>query len=246
MASPKLNQIIAVCSGKKTELEKHLTSVYQSFDKAKELCSGLIKVYEPKDEGGETLPQETKGVQLKVSDSLSNLKDVMVSTFDAVLTQEKGNTEAKADVLVDDVAVLKDVPVSYLLYLEKRVTDLGTFISKLPVLDPSDTWTYDANSGVNVTAEVFTNRTKKVPRTLVKAEATEKHPAQVDVYHEDVVVGQFKTKKFSGCLSADQKHKMMVKVKKLEQAIKFAREEANSLVVQQQKCGEKVYDFLFN
>jgi hypothetical protein len=34
----------------------------------------------------------------------------------------------------------------------------------------------------------------------VKAEATEKHPAQVEVYHEDVVVGQWKTVKFSGAL----------------------------------------------
>lgn len=246
MSSVKLNQIIAVCSGKKTEFDKFLTEIYHQFDKSKDLCSGLIKVYEPKDEGGETLPQETKGVQLKVKESLSSLKEVMSSTFDALLTQETGNTFAKANVTVDGQDILKDVPVSYLLFLEKKLTDLSTFISKIPVLDPADEWSYDPNSGVYVTKDVSTNRTKKTPRVLIKFEATKEHPAQTEVYHEDVVVGQFKTKKFSGCLPADEKKRMVDKVKKLEQAVKFAREEANSLVVNQEKCGEAIYNYLFN
>lgn len=42
----------------------------------------------------------------------------------------------------------------------------------------------------------------QVPRNHVKAEATDKHPAQVEVYHEDVPVGYWTTVKFSGALPA--------------------------------------------
>lgn len=245
MSNPKLNQIVAVVSGKKTEFEKFLTSLYQKFDKAKELCSGLIKTYQPKEAEGETLPQETKGVQLKITDSLAEIEEILTNTFDAVLTQDVGNTQAKADVVVDGVAILKDVPVTYLMYLEKRVTDLNTFISKIPTLDPTDTWHYDPNSSCYVTGVIETNRTKKSPKTITKALATEHHPAQVDVYYEDVVVGVFNQRKFSGCISQDDKNKMAKRGKKLEEAVKYAREQANSLEVEQKKCGATIYSFLF-
>ena len=48
------------------------------------------------------------------------------------------------------------------------------------------------------TEPVQTYRTKRVPRNHVKAEATEKHPAQVEVYYEDVTIGYWTTVKFSG------------------------------------------------
>lgn len=70
-----------------------------------------------------------------------------------------------------------------------------------------------------------TVRTKKVPRNHVKAEATDKHPAQVDVYYEDVPVGYWTTVKFSGALPARRVNELLDRVEKLQQAVKFAREE---------------------
>jgi len=35
------------------------------------------------------------------------------------------------------------VPATYLLFLEKQLTDLHTLVSKLPVLDASETWVFD-------------------------------------------------------------------------------------------------------
>jgi len=43
--------------------------------------------------------------------------------------------------------LLADVPVTYLLFLEKQLTDLRTFVDKLPVLDPSVVWLQDPSSG---------------------------------------------------------------------------------------------------
>ena len=37
---------------------------------------------------------------------------------------------AKADLVVDGVTLAKDLPVTYLLFLEKQLTELKAFVSK--------------------------------------------------------------------------------------------------------------------
>lgn len=116
---------------------------------------------------------------------------------------------------------------------------------KLPVLDAAESWEYDASADCWATEPVQTVRTKKIPRNHVKAEATDKHPAQVEVYYEDVVIGFWKTIKFSGALPARRINELLERVEKLQQAVKFAREEANNAEITQQKVGEKVFGYLF-
>ena len=79
----------------------------------------------------------------------------------------------------------------------------------------------------------------------MKAEATEKHPAQVEVYYEDVVIGYWRTIKFSGALPAKRVNEVVERVEKLQAAVKFAREEANGVEVVEQETGEKVFRYLF-
>ena len=113
------------------------------------------------------------------------------------------------------------------------------------MLDAAESWRRDESADVWATQPVQTVRTKKVPRNHVKAEANQEHPAQVELYYEDVTVGYWRTVKFSGALPATQVNAMLQRVEALQQAIKFAREEANSLEVENQKVGEKVFDYLF-
>ena len=82
-------------------------------------------------------------------------------------------------------------------------------------------------------------------RNHVRAEATTKHPAQVDVYKEDVVVGYWKSIKYSGALPAVRLNELLGRVEKLQKAVKFAREEANSKEVQRKKIGKSVFEYLF-
>ena len=147
--------------------------------------------------------------------------------------------------VVDGKVLLSQVPATYLLFLEKQLVDMHTFIKKLPVLDPSEAWAHDASADCWATEPVQTTKTKKVPRNHVKSEATEKHPAQVEVYHEDVVVGNWRTIKFSSALPAKRVNELLARVEKLQEAVKFAREEANSLEVTEQKVGAKIFDYLF-
>ena len=95
------------------------------------------------------------------------------------------------------------------------------------------------------TEPVKTIKTRKVPRNHVKAEATEKHPAQVDVYYEDIPVGYWTTVKFSGALPAARVNELLGRVEALQTAVKFAREEANGTAVTDQHVGEAVFGYLF-
>ena len=120
-----------------------------------------------------------------------------------------------------------------------------TFVGRIPVLDPAETWSYDPNIGAWRTEESKTVRNKKVPKNWVKYDATPEHPAQVEIYHEDVLAGTWATVKFSGGLPADEIKALTGRVEKLRTAVKFAREEANGLEVVDAKIGESVFGYLF-
>lgn len=240
----KLNQIIAIEKGIKGTAFQELTDAHQSLQKAA-LLSGISRSYRPRDEEGEQLPPEATKVQLVAEDALKKTAETLTRLFDITATKEWANCQAKADVLVDGNVLLKEVPATYLLFLEKQLVDLHTFVKKLPTLDASETWSFDSSANSWATEPVQTLRTKKVPRNHVKAEATEHHPAQVEVYYEDVTVGTWRTVKFSGALPAQRVQELLTRIEKLQEAVKFAREEANSMNAEDQKIGGKVFQYLF-
>jgi hypothetical protein len=239
----KLNQIIALVNGKKTKTQKALTEVYHNLQKPT-MFDGISRVYERDNELGETQPPEKKLVQYKVSDALASARETLTDLFDGTATQDYANCKARADVKVEGKVVLKDVPVTYLLFLEKQLIDVHTLIGKLPTLDPADKWEFSEQADAFVSEKSVRNSTKKVLRNHVKAEATEKHPAQVETYSEDVKVGEWHTIKFSGAIQAKKKNALQAKVEALQEAVKIAREEANSIDVEPVKVGEAVFKFL--
>jgi hypothetical protein len=84
-----------------------------------------------------------------------------------------------------------------------------------------------------------------IARNHVKAEATEKHQAQVEVYHEDVVVGYWKTVKYSGAVPRSRVRELVERVEKLQKAVKMSREEANSVSAEKVQTSDKVFGYLF-
>ena len=76
-------------------------------------------------------------------------------------------------------------------------------------------------------------------------EATTEHPAQVEMYTEDVKVGEWRTIKFSGALPAQEKNQLIARIRRLQEAAKFARESANGIDVEQQKTADKIFGYLF-
>lgn len=244
MADAKLNQIIAVEKGVKTSAHQKLTELHHTLQKTS-LLAGISRTYQPKAEDGDQLPPESTKVQFRATQALKDCSEILGRLFDVTATKDWANTDARADVVVDDKVLLEKVPVTYLLFLEKQLTDLRTFVRKLPVLDAGENWTYDPNTDCYAADRIETARTKKMPRTLVKYEATEDHPAQTEVWHEDVIVGTWNTVKYSGALPQQRVNALLARVEALQKAVKFAREDANSIEVKDRKVGEKVFRFLF-
>jgi hypothetical protein len=239
----RLNQIIAIEKGIKSRSVQELAELQKNLQKPA-LLSGISRTYRPKDEEGEQLPPESTKVQVKAEEVLRQTVEVLTKLFDITATKDWTNCQAKADVVLDGQTLLSQVPVSYLLFLEKQLAELQTLIKKLPVLDASETWTLDPSFDCWATEPVQTLRTKKIPRNHVKAEATEHHPAQVEVYYEDITVGYWRTVKFSGALPARRVNELLERLEKLSQAIKFAREEANNFEAQEQQISARIFQYL--
>lgn len=240
----KLNQIIAVEKSVKAKAQSALSTAARELSK-QPLLSGLSRTYQPKDEEGEQLPPESTKVQVRAEDALRTVGSRLSRLFDVTATKDATNNTTTADVKIDDTVLLAEVPVTYLLFLEKQLSELHGFIKTLPVLDAAESWSFNDSADCFATEPVRTIRTKKVPRNHVKAEATEKHPAQVEVYHEDVTIGYWNTVKFSGAIPAKRVSQLLDRVEKLQHAVKFAREEANSTEVVDYKVGDKVFGYLF-
>jgi hypothetical protein len=243
MAETQLNQIVALEKGVKARAHADFTAAHHQLQKTA-LLSGISRTYKPKDDEGEQLPPESTRVQVRANDVVADVRQALTRLFDVILTKDVANGVAKAPIVVDGNTIAADVPVTYLLFLEKQLTDLLTFVTKLPVLDAAETWAFDEATDSYATTPAQTTRSKKVPRNHVKAEATEKHPAQVEMYFEDVLVGYWTTVKYSGALPQARISELKARVVKLAEAVKVAREKANATPVTDQKIGEKVFDYL--
>jgi hypothetical protein len=241
---PKLNQIVAIEKGVRSSSYAAVTEQHKRVQKSS-LLSGISRTYHPKDEEGDTYPPESTLVQVRAQESIQKASKSWTDLFDITLTKDSGNTEAKADVIVDGETVAADVPISTLLFLEKQLQDVKTFITKLPTLDPAHSWSFDEAQDCYATDPAETAKTKKIPRAFEKSPATKEHPAQVEIFHEDILVGRWRTVKYSGALPASQVNEYLERVEKLVQAIKFAREKANSIEIQRRRMGEDVFRYLF-
>lgn len=224
----KLNQIIAIEKGIKARVYATVSEMHKSVQKP-ELFNGFVRTYQTKHDGGDELPQERKRVQFAVTSILTDAERALSELINVTARKDWSNCDAKADVVVDGQVLVPKVPVTYLLFLEKQLTDMRTFIGQLPVLDEGESWAHDANSGLFRTEMVQTHRTKKVSKPLVLYPATAEHPAQTQVLVEDVLEGHWQQIKHSSAMPRPQKDAMTLRVEKLLQAVKQAREEANAI-----------------
>lgn len=241
----KQNQIIAITNGKKSQAEKELTLIHHSLKKV-DLLSGIDRTYRPINDEGAQRPPEKKIVQTTVRKSIEKVSNVMENLINLVSMMDKGNCEAKADIVVDDEIIAEGVPATHLIYLEKRINEeIATFVNHLPTLDSAEEWSWNSNIGCYSSEPKESTSTAKTLKHKVLYEATKEHPAQISEYTIDEIVGYWKTILLSGNIGADDKEKMLVKVRKLADAIKIAREQANMTEVSKSDVGTKVIDYLF-
>ncbi len=240
-------QINALLTGAKPDTERKFTDLHRQAQPGAHL-GGVRRSYQPYDEEGERLPSEKNYPQVVVEGLFGQVAGVLGRLFDLQFTQDATNCVARADVRVDGVVILEDVPATYLLFLEKKLIDVRTFIRKLPKLDDAERWTLDPDGdGWYESEPAQTVRTKKVPKVFTKwtpPTPEYKQEAQVEVFTEDIGLGTWTTVKLSGAVPGARIRELDTRVGKLIDAVKLAREEANATTAVD-RSAQQVFDYLF-
>lgn len=130
----KLNQVIAVEKGIKSKVTSEVSEAYKTAQKPN-LFEGFTKEYQRLQEDGEQFPPESKRVQQRYTELLQSFTTQQATLMDVTASKDYANCTARASVEVDGTVLIKDAPVTYLLFLEKQLNDFHTFVSALPVLD---------------------------------------------------------------------------------------------------------------
>src|SRR5579863_8555557 len=124
MEKQRLNQVIAVEKNIKTRTQQAITVAYHKSQKPV-LFNGFTKKYEPLSADGEQFPPENKLVEVKVTNLLQEVRNNLAELFDVEATKDYANCTAHADVVVDSQVLVAKAPATYLLFLEKQLTDLA-------------------------------------------------------------------------------------------------------------------------
>lgn len=240
----KLNQIIALEKGVKGKSENAFTGALRVAQKV-DLFNGFFKTYAPLDEEGVKLPGEALKVQTTTDGIIANVTEALTRLFDIVATKDTANCSAGADIVIGGAILAEDVPVTTLLWLERKLVDLRTFVATLPVLDPVETWSWDSANDRFITEPKTTIRSRKDVEFRSVAKATDKHPEQIVQVPRDVVEGTWTTVKVSNAITAQRRTTLINRVDELTEAVKMAREKANNVDVTDVAIGSRILGYLF-
>lgn len=239
----KQNQLIAIVQGKKARAHKLLTEIHRGWHQDR--ITGISRNYTPSDVEGEVFPAESRHVQLRVPDAIGAMRAEYADFLNCVASQDAANTEAVGDIVVDDKVLIENVPVTTLLFLEKQLIDLRTFTQNIPTLPTDRVWTHDDAKNCWVTSPEETVKTQKVPTTHVMFEPTEHQPGQAQILNIDKTIGHWTTVHMSGAMPESAKDAIVKRIEKLQDAVKVAREKANSIEVAPANIGASIFDHIF-
>ena len=240
----KLCQLVAVERGIKTRNYNELTTLNKAVEKPL-LFNGFHKRYKANDDKGEVLPEENQKVQFNAKEILNTVSRLMTESITMEARKDWTNCEAVANVSIDGTVLIKDAPISFLLYLEKQLDDVKTIASNIPLLDPAEDWTLDANSSLWKSKETQTHRTKKEQRPIVLIQPTPEHPGQAQLINEDILVGHWHLQKMSGALSKPEKTNLLNRIDRMIDAVKEATQTANMTEeVQAPDAGAAIFQYI--
>lgn len=240
----RLTQIIALANGQKAKVQEAV-SQFRKILQAKGVFDGFRKTYKSKFEEGDQLPSEKKIVQARIDDLLAELGKPLVRLWDLAGITDLTNCTAKADVVVGGKTLLSQVPTTYLLYLDNQMELLEGIIKDLPTLSPDEEWAYNESSFQWESEPKEAIRLKKTVEHQVVVQATDKFPAQVAEAVRDIPEGVWTTVSTSGSIPAKRKRDLLNRVFDIRQAIRKAREQANSVEIFDFKGGQAIFDLIF-
>jgi hypothetical protein len=249
MSKNVLHALLAVEPDLVQGAQNLVAETISTFSKKGDHFDGLQKVYKPfsDDASTEQIPPEVKEVVTTVKEKIDFTKEFVIKALDATLSKEETNSSggavAKLEIEGKDFGTFS---ATSFLALERNLLRLREMYKAIPTLDPTTKWDTETQSGRNlyVSPQEVRFRSVRQQKPITLAPATDKHPAQVQIFQEDVQVGKYETVYFSGKISVKEKSEYLGRLDNLILAVKRAKEEANRAEVKQVHVGENIFKYI--
>ena len=245
----KLHELLAVDGNLKAQSDKLRGDLAATFEKKRHLFEEKLVTFKPLAEGQPAVTEAQSNLQTNVRSELEWISKTLVKSMDTSHAINVGNTQARADVILDDgTTLLAGLPATTLLELEKRMKEIQELLAAIPTLDPAKGFVpaTDRGPGIYRAREESKNRTQKVQRPIVLYPATVEHPAQTQLISEDVVIGKLNILEHSSLLTPAEKSDLLERVEGLTRAVKSARSRANGMELENgdNKIGAKLMRYI--
>ena len=252
MAGTKLHELLAVDTNLSNQANTTRQGLQDTFEKKRHLFTKKVVTFQPNTEGAQAKTEEQSDIQTTVAQEIKWISEHLMKAIDVGHQVDVANTLARADVVIEDLdePLLKQVPATSLLQLEKRIQEVMQLVKTMPTLDPAKGFHPDPNeAGLYRAREVKKHRTTKEQVPLVLYPATKEHPAQTQIISKDNVIGEITEQEWSAMTTPAIKSDILANCEKLLRAVKKARARANQQEIEttspEYRIGRKMLDFVF-
>jgi hypothetical protein len=247
----KLHEVLAVVGDLEGVATKILEEAEVTFSKKADHFVGstrTLKMFDADRANEEADGFEQKELVTTVQSKLDYVAEHLVRYIDAVAQKEATNQAARADVVVNGMTILKEVPATLLLSLENKLARWRKMYAAIPTLQPGVKWADDPTAGMpgvfKSANDVVDLKVEQLVKPVVLYEATKEHPAQVKEVTEKKAVGQFRKEMWSGMWTPARKSLVLGRLDALIKAVKQSRARANETEVVKFDVGETLIGFL--
>jgi hypothetical protein len=247
MAATTLAQIIGVEQGVRSATEQWWKLVAGNLGNGN-LLIGIDQTYEP-EEGHLPQPPKQQRVQLNVEELLAEARVKLGRYFDVTASKDWGNigeNGARADVRLNGNVILADVPATFLLFLEKRLTELAASISKIPTQSLAEDWVRSTQPGIWRTEQEKRPSTTKATSWEQIVAPTQYHPADVREVSRDVKAGEWVTVKYTSAPTAAWKQAILDRIAALREAVQSAIYDANKIEAHDVSVSGPIFGWIFD
>lgn len=217
-------------------------------NKASEFYMGLSKTYKPFDEADKDLvPPQSKEIVDTVLNKLNYTFGKVAAEYDLLLQKEATNQRAVADIVIDGKVVSAEVPVNFLLTLERRLEKIRNLVTEAPTLPNGPDWIADQQRGegyYKLRGPQISYRTKKEKTFNVVVPPTKEHPAQVKEGETTTTIGSYEEMLFDSRMTSHDKAVILERIDTIIKEVRKAIRRANQLDVVERNIGKKVFDFI--
>ena len=247
----KLHQVLAVEKDIESTAKKIIDETRVVFTKKIENFQGGHKTLEMFDDERQMEAaslEEHKEVTITVPERLFYTADFLIRHYNSLAQKECTNQEARADVIIDEIPILKNVPATLLLALERELVKFREICNLIPTHQPGIVWVLDKDRGKDIyraNRDIKANRTEKTNKPVELSPATKEHKAQVQLVTDNVVIGTWTTTVWTGTISPARKYQILNNIEKVVLAVKKARTIANETeIIENCEVGKQIFDYI--